>query len=78
MGGYREGELPVTIATLGTLVQSPRQSVVARERFRQREKGARLEAALFPGDSLGFSRDDRDDFSACCSPASPSLRAFTC
>lgn len=55
MGGYWEGELPVAIATAGTLIQSPHQSVVARERFRQREKGARLEAALFPGDSHGFS-----------------------
>lgn len=32
-GGYGEGELPVAIATAGTLVQSPRRCVVARERF---------------------------------------------
>lgn len=33
VGGYWEGELPVAIATAGTLVQSPRQCLVARERF---------------------------------------------
>lgn len=53
-GGYREGELPVAIATAGTLVQSPRQCLVARERFRRRERGARRAAALFPDD---FSAD---------------------
>lgn len=36
----REWELPVAIATTGTLVQSPRQCLVARESFRQREMGA--------------------------------------
>lgn len=50
VGGYREGELPVAIATAGTLVQSPRQCLVARERFRRREKGARQAAPLFPAD----------------------------
>lgn len=49
-GGYREGELPVAIATAGTLVQSPHQCLVARERFRRRERGARHAAALFPDD----------------------------
>lgn len=48
MGGYWEGELPVAIATAGTLVQSPRQCLVARERFGRQGKGARQAAALFP------------------------------
>lgn len=32
VGGYMVGSLPVAIATTGTLVQSPRQRLVARER----------------------------------------------
>lgn len=40
-GGYREGALPVAIATAGSLVQSPHQCLVARERFRQRERRER-------------------------------------
>lgn len=48
VGGYWEGELPVAIATAGTLVQSPRQCLVARERFGQRGKGAQQAAAPPP------------------------------
>lgn len=76
-GGYREGELPVAIATTGALVQSPRQCLVARERFRWREKGARQAAALFPDDSPGSGKDDRDYFPACLFQASPSGGIFT-
>lgn len=57
-GGYRKGELPVAIATAGTPVQSPRQCMVARERFWRREKGVWQEVALFPYDS-GFGLDGR-------------------
>lgn len=78
VGGYREGELPVAIATAGTLVQSPHQCLVARERFRRREKGAWQAAALFfPDDSPGSAIDDRDYSSACLSQASPSGGIFT-
>lgn len=49
VGGYWEGELPVAIATAGTLVQSPRQCLVARERFwGAREESEWQAAALFP------------------------------
>lgn len=72
MGGYWEGELPVAIATAGTLVQSPRQCLVARERFRWRGKGARQAAALFPDDSPGSEGDDRDYSSLVSLKRSPS------
>lgn len=47
VGVFWEGELSVAMATTGTLVQSPRQCLVARERFGQREKAARQAAAFF-------------------------------
>lgn len=76
MGGYRKGELPVAIATAGTPVQSPRQCMVARERFRRREKGVWQEVALFPDDS-GFGSDGRDYTSVRFSQSVLVLRAFT-
>lgn len=45
VGCYWEGELPVAIATTGTLVQSALRRLVARERFRRRGKGAQQAAA---------------------------------
>lgn len=57
VGGYWEGELPVAIATAGTLVQSPRQCLVARERFGWRGKGAQQAAALSPPHQLSRIRD---------------------
>lgn len=79
VGGYWEGELPVAIATAGTLVQSPRQCLVARERFGRRGKGAQQAAALpptHPTNSPRSGMDDRDYSYACLPQASPSRRIF--
>lgn len=45
VGCYWEGELPVAIATTGTLVQSARRRLVARERSGRRGKAAQQAAA---------------------------------